>query len=369
MKLLMISTDRLVFKKDSSVALRVIEYAKSYEELHIIVFNTKFNPSADEQTVKPNPTIDVQNIIRSQVEQSRDGNTRIQLSNNCWVYPTRSRFKLEYPFDGIRIASSVIRNRGITDISCQDPFLTAAVGTSLKRRFSIPLEIQIHTDIGSPYYTYNFSNKIRKILAKRYLPQADNIRVVSDRIKQYLIEQLNNSSKRSGVKLELNIEVRPIVVDTERIKNTPIGVDLHKKYPQFEKIVLMASRLEPEKDIELAIKAWPEVLKKFSTTGLIIVGDGSQISNLKSQISKLHLDDFIILESWVNQATLASYYKTADIFLNTSLFEGYGMTLVEAQAAGCKIISTDVGVAREVGAKIVGHKANEVACGIIEGIS
>ena len=37
MKLLMISTDRKIFDKDSAVAQRQIEYAKKYEEVHIII--------------------------------------------------------------------------------------------------------------------------------------------------------------------------------------------------------------------------------------------------------------------------------------------------------------------------------------------
>ena len=45
------------------------------------------------------------------------------------------------------------------------------------------------------------------------------------------------------------------------------------------------------------------------------------------------------------------------------------MTLVEAQAAGCPIVSTDVGVAREAGARIVGWDAADVARGIIEGLA
>ena len=226
---------------------------------------------------------------------------------------------------------------------------------SLKKKFVIPLEIQIHEDLGSPNYAYNLTNKIRRILAQRYIPKADKVRVVSERIKRYVV------SLRRDLK---EIEVRPIAVDTERIKNAPILIDLHRKYRQFDKIVLMASRLEKEKNIELAIKSWPEVVKSFPKAGLIIVGSGSQISNIKSLTSyllSLTSNNSIIIENRVDRDILVSYYKTADVFLNTSLFEGYGMTLVEARAAGCRIISTDVGVAREVGATIVEFNTSDVA--------
>jgi putative flippase GtrA len=56
------------------------------------------------------------------------------------------------------------------------------------------------------------------------------------------------------------------------------------------------------------------------------------------------------MEPWCDDP--ASYYKTADCFLITSDYEGYGMTIVEALAAGCPVVSTDVGIAKEAGASI-----------------
>ena len=45
---------------------------------------------------------------------------------------------------------------------------------------------------------------------------------------------------------------------------------------------------------------------------------------------------------------MISYYKTADLFLLTSDYEGYGLTLVEAVAAGVRVISSDVGIAAKL---------------------
>ncbi len=43
-----------------------------------------------------------------------------------------------------------------------------------------------------------------------------------------------------------------------------------------------------------------------------------------------------------------SYLKTADIFLNTSLYEGYGLSIVEAAAAGLAIVTSNVGITPEI---------------------
>ena len=329
----MISTDRKIFEDGSAVRTRQIEYARNWDEVHIIVFTNKT------------------------MNFSESG-----LSSNCFVYPTNSSVKIKYPFDAIHLGQFIIEKRGITNITCQDPFLTAVAGVSLKKNNDVKLEIQLHTDIGSSNYAKSIGNRIRKALALSYLPKADSVRVVSNRIKDYLIGTLNIEQSK--------ITMRPVTVDIECIRNAPIieTADLHKKYPQFNKIILMASRLEKEKNIDFAIRAFAKVIKKMPKTGLVIVGDGSETSKILSTVSKLGIETSVIVEPWANKETLVSYYKTANVFLNTSFFEGYGMALVEAKAAGCKIISTDVGVAKEVGAVIVGYNDTEVADAIIRNI-
>lgn len=337
----MISTDRNIFTEGSAVRARQIEYAKQWDEVHIVIFET------------------------AQACRAR-GSREVVLAPNCWAYSTSSAFKLKYSFDAMKIGRVIVPGRGITNITCQDASLTAMAGISLKKQFHIPLEIQVHEDLGSPKYAFRASNKLRRALALSYLPKADHIRVVSNKIKNFLVDSLKIDAGR--------VEVRPIMIDTERIRNAPIipGADLHKKYPQFEVIVLMAGRLEKEKNFILGIRAWKEVVKKLPKAGLVILGSGSEKDRLKKIAKELGLagssGSTVVFEDWIGSEVLISYYKTADLFLNTSLFEGYGMTLVEATAAGCTIISTDVGVAREVGATIVDWTPTAVASGVIGAI-
>ncbi len=345
-RLLMISTDRKIFDEGSAVRARQAEYAKSWDEVHIIVFSG-----------------------RGFFEQA--------ISQNCWAYPTRSWTKWLYTFDAMRLGRFIVENKGITDITCQDSSLTAMVGVSLKksaakRGKALSLEIQVHEDIGAMHYAFNISNRIRKALALSYIPKVDHIRVVSERIKKYIESILPVSGflpvRQTGLPRTPTIEVRPINVDIEAVKNAPImtGADLHKKYPQFDNIILVVGRLEPEKNVSLAVDAFALVMARAPKIGLIIVGRGSQLNSLKDAASRITPRSSIIFEGWADKATLYSYYKTADLLLNTSLFEGYGMALVEAHAAGCPIVSTDVGVAREMSATIIDWDARSVADGIVD---
>lgn len=295
----MVSTDRNIFVRSSEVRRRMIDYGKLVQELHIVVFT--------------------QRITNHESRIMED-----KISGNVWVYPTDSANRLFYILDAIRLGREIIRDSLFiihnSTITCQDPFETGFVGWRLKKKFNIPLQLQIHTDLFSPYFKKeSFINRTRVKIAKFLLPRADGIRVVSKRIRDSLPQTTNH-------KLPTNI--LPIFVDVQKIRAIPISTDLHKKYPG-KKIILMASRPTPEKNIPLAERAIEEVAKKHPEVFLFRVTDAS-------------FKDLI------------SYYKTADVFLLTSNFEGYGMVLVEAASVGLPIVSTDVGIASEIkGARVV----------------
>jgi glycosyltransferase involved in cell wall biosynthesis len=223
-------------------------------------------------------------------------------------------------------------------VTAQDPFETGFVGWILARFFRAQLQLQIHTDFLNPEFAKeSLKNNIRVSLAKFLLPRADCIRVVSKRIA--------DSLKANRYQLKAVPIVLPIYTDTEKIRNAPIVFDLHKKYPQFENIILMASRLTREKNIEVAIDAMRDVVRQYPRAGLIIVGEGPEQEKLKAEVRKFRVEKNVVFEDWTDK--LDSYYKTAEVFLLTSRYEGYGRTLVEAAAAGCPIVSTDVGLAGE----------------------
>ncbi|HEY4503928.1 MAG TPA: glycosyltransferase [Candidatus Paceibacterota bacterium] len=319
---IMISTDRAIFVPGSPVRQRMIGYAKACKELHIIIFSTKrFNTA--------------------------------KISENCVIYSTNSLTRWNYIGDAYKIGKRILKKMNDPIfITCQDPFETGLVGKKLAHlRKDSELLLQIHTDLFSPYFTkHSFLNKIRRYISKFTLPQADMVRVVSRRIADSLVER--------GFKPE-EIILKPIAVNTEAIKNAVPSFDLRKKSPQFKKIILMVSRLEPEKNIGMAIEALKIAIAKIPDLGLVIVGSGKELGKLKKLSHKLDLSQKVAFEGW--QSDLVSYYKGCDLFLNTSWYEGYGMTLVEAQAAGCRVVSTDVGIARDVGAEIVGWNREEIA--------
>lgn len=309
MRVLMLSTDKSIFEEGSDARRRMIEYTGLFDELHIIVFSKQ--------------------------------NVKQQLVKNCFAYSTNSFSRFFYIFDAVRAASPLFGMFGGETskhskqwvITAQDPFETGLAGFILARKFGAPLQLQVHTDFLSPHFARGFLNTIRVRIAKFLLPRAQCVRAVSKRIAGSL-------SVRSAVV--------PIFVDTAAIRVAPVTLDLHKKYPRFDFIVLMASRLTEEKDIGTALRATQQIVRARKNTGFVIAGDGPLRARLIREAERLGITENVVFLGAQGGATLASCYKTADAYLLTSLYEGYGRTLIEAAAAECPVVTTDVGIAGDI---------------------
>lgn len=314
MKVITIGSDRKLFEKESNVYGRTLEYAEKMKELHIIVFSLKKHALKETS------------------------------NKNLYIYPTNSLSRFSYIYDAIKISKKLIIKEGMngasTVINCQDPFESGLVGYLLKRKFHLPLLLQVHTDFLSPYFKNNILNRIRVIMARFLIPKADSLRVVSSVIFDSIKIQFPN--------IKTDIQILPVFVDVDRIKNIVSNKErITQKAFKFSRNIFMASRLSPEKRFDTALESYKKVSDKITDVGLIISGVGSEEEKIRSLIKKLNLENKIQLMGWEtgNDMSLFSA-RLSDVFLLTSEFEGYGMTLIEAGVIGLPIVTTDVGIAR-----------------------
>jgi len=307
MKILSISTDKKIFDENSPVRQRMFDYGTVTDRLNIIVLNRKNKGS---EAKKP-----------------------FRISGKVFIYPTNSFSKFHYFFDAKRMAQQL---KGLDLVTAQDPYETGLIAWRIAKKLKIKLEFQIHTDIFSTHFIkHSLVNRVRSLVAKFLLAKADHLRVVSKRIKLSLSERLREKTT-----------ILPIFTSPTFIQVFEPSFDLKEKYPQFKFIMVMMSRLEKEKNISLVIKAMERVAETFPKTGLIIVGDGSLQKPLRRQARRLGLEENIIFKKWTDDPI--SYYKTADLFISASDYEGYGLSLAEAILSHCPILTTKVGIVGEV---------------------
>jgi len=104
--------------------------------------------------------------------------------------------------------------------------------------------------------------------------------------------------------------------------------------------VVMIARLAEQKRVEHAIRVWPAVLAGEPRARLEVYGDGPLRGELEALIAELGLGEAITLHGY--QPRAADEVRTAAMLLVTSRHEGWPLSITEALAAGCPVVSYDI---------------------------
>lgn len=114
-------------------------------------------------------------------------------------------------------------------------------------------------------------------------------------------------------------------------------------------ILLNVARVSPQKGLLYAVRALPAILREFPSVQLVSVGattDDRWVKHLNREAEALGVaDHFHLLGA---QSNVVEFLRSCDIFVFPSLYEGLGIALIEAMAAGCACIATNVGPIPEV---------------------
>lgn len=115
---------------------------------------------------------------------------------------------------------------------------------------------------------------------------------------------------------------------------------------QSKENVIMVATLENHKDHDTLLKAWSQIKPGDVPGKLLIAGHGRRADELKALSSELNLQNVEFLGSRPDVPQLL--HQSAVFVLSTTTAEGFGTVLIEALAAGLKVVATDVPACREV---------------------
>ena len=183
-----------------------------------------------------------------------------------------------------------------------------------------------HTNESKDYFDIN----VMPLLLKKWYPIADSVISVSNEMKNDLIE--NAGLSKEYVETIYN----PLNIDhiNKAIKESDDDFLEEMAIP----IVISAGRLVGQKDYPTLLFAISKVVEKRHVK-LIILGDGPEYSNIVKLISKLSLQNHVILLG--NVSNPYKYISRSNVFVLSSTFEGMPNVLLEALACQCTIVSTD----------------------------
>ncbi|MDE6126684.1 MAG: glycosyltransferase, partial [Muribaculaceae bacterium] len=151
--------------------------------------------------------------------------------------------------------------------------------------------------------------------------------LLSDRFVPLWLETSGTGSDDAG---RISAIPNPVSFDTYAVRE-----EICRK----ERRLLVVSRMsEIHKRTMMVLEAWREIQDDAVAEGwqLDIVGDGDDLDAYKDYASK-HLERV----NFYGQQPPRKYYDRASVFLMTSRFEGWGLTLTEAGQSGCAVVAVD----------------------------
>lgn len=232
---------------------------------------------------------------------------------------------------------SKIQSLNLDVIHSHQPFSLGWDASRLGKKFDIPVVLTYHIRY-EDYYHYVLllpkiiAQKIINFVVNRYCRKCDAIIAPSGAIKKLLFEE---GIKKSVYVIPSGINIDQFSQDTgkrEMIRN---------KYnvKENEVLIITASRIVPEKNIEFLIRSFAIVRKTQKHAKLMVVGEGSVKADLEKLVEEFGMQESVIFTGLLDKDGMIAHYQASDIFAFASLTETQGLVAVEAMAAGLPVVA------------------------------
>jgi glycosyltransferase involved in cell wall biosynthesis len=196
----------------------------------------------------------------------------------------------------------------------------------------------VHTFHGHVLHSYYspLKTQLLRRMERGLACLTDRVIAVSERVKQDLVTYHVAGAEK--------IQVVPLGLELDPFFNGHEGKGAFRREWQLngvERLVGIVGRLFPIKNHHLFVDAAALVVNQEPAARFVIVGDGVLRPELERHARNLGLGDRIIFTGW--RRDLPRIYADLDVLAVTSNNEGTPVSAIEAMAAGCPVVATNVG--------------------------
>lgn len=175
---------------------------------------------------------------------------------------------------------------------------------------------------------------IKRMTTKWLANRADHVVAVSESMRLDLIDNFNVLPEKAvtiynGYPLE----------EIKRLAQEKLNEQQELWFKNADQIIVTVGRLDKQKDHETLIRAFTQVQNCFPNSRLLILGEGEKRKELEELIESFMMREKIILCGF--QENPYKIVARSDVFILSSLFEGFPNTLAESLCNGIPAISTD----------------------------
>jgi glycosyltransferase involved in cell wall biosynthesis len=202
------------------------------------------------------------------------------------------------------------------------------------RKLPVPVIVTCHHTYWQQYthIRSQFWKRIFLPLERRTYRLADSIICDCHDTKQVLMERYGIPPDKIGV--------IQCAVDTERFH--PL------EQPKQPDTLLYVGRISRRKGIDFLIRSLPPVVAAVPGVRLLVAGKGEYLHRMKALVRELGMEQYVTFLGFVPDGELNRLYNQASVVVVPSVFEGFGISVIEALAAGTRVVGTDVDGVREI---------------------
>jgi glycosyltransferase involved in cell wall biosynthesis len=179
---------------------------------------------------------------------------------------------------------------------------------------------------------------------RQAIARADAILAISEHTRRDLVERMGAPPDR--------VVVTPLAPPPAlaRVTAAPELEGIRRRYALPERFVLFVGTMEPRKNIARLIEAYAALPARLQRdTGLILAGGKGWLSDsLHEQVARRGLGDRVQFIGYVRPDDMAGLYSLATVFAYPSLYEGFGLPVLEAMACGTPVLTSNVSALPEV---------------------
>jgi glycosyltransferase involved in cell wall biosynthesis len=224
-------------------------------------------------------------------------------------------------------------------------WLVAFVGAAFKRNYHAPLLSTIHATERGRGRGHLGSEQARAIHHVEWWLAYESWRVIA--CSEYMRDEISEFFECPRDK----IDVVPNGVETARFDQLA-GQDLtrfrHMHALPSEQIVFSVGRVVYEKGLQVLVRAMPHVLAEQRSAKVVVAGKGPELESLRSLAWRLNVGAKILFTGFISDEDRDRLFKIADCAVFPSLYEPFGIVALEAMAARCPVVVTEVGGLKDV---------------------
>lgn len=254
-----------------------------------------------------------------------------------WAWQTNLRLE-EY-------AHRLWQESGPFDLIHVHDWLVAFVGTALKRSYMAPLLSTIHATERGRGRGHLASDQSRAIHHVEWWLAYESWRVIA--CSEYMRDEIADYFDCPPDK----IDVVPNGVETARFDRLE-GQDFSHFRNMYalpsEQIVFSVGRVVFEKGLHVLLTATPLILAKQPTAKVVVAGKGWELESLRSLAWSLDVGEKVLFTGFIPDEDRDRLFKIADCAVFPSLYEPFGIVALEAMAARCPVVVSEVGGLKDV---------------------